>query len=344
MITEISEFNLRGNNTFRIDSKCRKWIEYTSAADLQQIAHGLHVERFINIGAGSNMLFVGDFDGVVLHSRILDIEARPLADHPERIRMRIGAGVEFDSLIEQCCNNGLWGAENLSGIPGEVGAAAVQNVGAYGVEACDLIKEVECYDLHSGTFVKFDVDQCDYSYRWSRFKRPEDHNRYIITHVVMEFTSHPCPKLDYGSLKDYRSDSNISPMTLREAVIKIRNEKLPPVELIGSAGSFFKNPIIDQNRFKEVQAIASEHEFGDVPHYNVGKMFKIPAAWLIDKCGFKGKEVGGAAVWNDQPLVIVNISGHATADDILALENEIITVVENCFGINLKPEVEHIFG
>lgn len=344
MITEISDFSLRGSNTFRIDAKCRKWIEYTSADDLPLIAEFLAEDRFVNIGAGSNMLFVGDFNGIVLHSRILDIEANSLSDDPNKIRMRIGAGVEFDSLIEQCCNNGLWGAENLSGIPGEVGAAAVQNVGAYGVEACDLIQQIECYNLQERKFVKFDVDQCEYDYRWSRFKRPEDHNRYIIVYVVMEFSSVPNPKLEYGSLKQFLDSDITDPRLIRETIIKIRNEKLPPVELVGSAGSFFKNPIIGQAHFDKVTETASENSFGTVPYYKVGNMYKIPAAWLIDKCGFKGKEYNGAAVWEKQPLVIVNKNGHATAHSIVKLENDIINTVESLFGIKLQPEVEHIFG
>ncbi|MCM1293272.1 MAG: UDP-N-acetylmuramate dehydrogenase [Bacteroides sp.] len=316
------------------------WIEYTSIDDLPQVAQLIRDVKHINIGSGSNMLFTGDFDGAVLHSAIKDTEWTLTDDEEKSVIARIGAGVVFDELIERFAANGIWGAENLSGIPGEVGAAAVQNVGAYGVEACNLIRQVECYDLAENKFVTFDVGECQYGYRWSMFKRKDIHDRYIITYVVMKLSVKPNPKLEYGSIRKHLASDTPSVMELRDTIIKIRNEKLPSVDKIGSAGSFFKNPVVDRARFEEVQAIVGPSVV--VPHYEVAGGVKIPAAWLIDHCGLKGYSDGNAGVWESQPLVIVNRTGKATAGEILAVENKVISKVKNKFGITLHPEVEHV--
>lgn len=341
MITEINHYNLRANNTFRIDSTCDRWIEFSSADDLPAVASLLSGGRFVCIGAGSNMLFVGDYDGAVVHSRILDVEA--FSDREQNsVRLRVGSGVEFDALIQQCCQSGLWGIENLSGIPGEVGAAAVQNVGAYGVEACDVIKEVECFDMKTLRFVTFQADECDYGYRHSMFKNPENHSRYIITYVTLELSTVPAPKTDYGSLKNRLGNEVESPLQVREAIINVRNEKLPSVDEIGSAGSFFKNPIVDKVTFEKIKSQAEKEKRGEVPHYKVDSGYKIPAAWLIDQCGLKGFVKGNAGVWHKQPLVIVNLTGKASSAEIIEIENIVINAVESTFGVRLSPEVEHI--
>ena len=342
MITIVNDFNLRSFNTFRLDASCRQWIEYTSPLDIPAIMAQIGGGRFINIGAGSNMLFERDFDGAVLHSRILDLSMEPLADG--RMIVRAGAGIEMDSLILQLCEAGLWGLENLSGIPGDVGASAVQNVGAYGVEAADAIVKVECFDTVEGRFIELSAADCDYAYRYSMFKHPDNKHRYLITFVSFAVSVTPSPKISYGSLKELQRLDCLTPLQVRDAIISIRNSKLPKVEEIGSAGSFFKNPVVTSDKFEEVKRII-ESDGGDsdsVPHYVADAGVKIPAAWLIDQCGLKGAKCGGAAVWHKQPLVIVNATGHATAADILSLEQKIINTVSNRFGIRLEPEVEHI--
>ena len=246
----------------------------------------------------------------------------------------------MDELIEQCATSGIWGLENLSGIPGEVGAAAVQNVGAYGVEACDLIEEVECYDITEHRFVSFKMVECGYAYRHSMFKLPQNKYRYIISAVTFRLTSNRTPRIEYGSLKNEFVDSDIStlsPLDIRKAIIRVRNSKLPLVEEVGSAGSFFKNPIVPIEVLETIQCSDAT-----VPHYLTENGVKIPAAWLIDKCGLKGYEHGGAAVWHKQPLVIVNLSGNASATDIVELENIIIEKVRSKYRVELSPEVEHI--
>ncbi len=344
MITSIKDFNLHSCNTFRINAMCQEFIEYTSADDLPAVMQMVDNRPYINIGAGSNMLFTDDFDGVVLHSRILEITSDYVDN--DKVILRVGSGVCFDDLIQQCAQSGLWGIENLSGIPGEAGAAAVQNVGAYGVEACDVLQKIECYDAHTGRFVEFAKDECDYGYRYSMFKAPENHNRYIITHIVISLSAKPEPQTGYKSLREAIGDTPVvSPVTVRDAVLAVRAAKLPSVEDYGSAGSFFKNPVVDRDVYDRIckqMNDESDSAAVSVPHYDLGSQVKIPAAWLIEQCGLKGYAVGNVAVWHMQPLVIINRTGRATADEILQLEYTIIENVNDRFGIVLSPEVEHI--
>lgn len=344
MLTVLHDIDLRPFNTFRLDAKCRTWIEYTSTADilgvLSQIGDG---SSFMNIGAGSNLLFTGEYyDGVILHSRILDVTSTANGDGT--VTLRAGAGVTLDELIRRTVLAGLWGLENLSGIPGEVGASAVQNVGAYGVEACQVIERVECYDIVERCFRTLGADEIGYDYRWSMFKRKDCRNRFIITYVDYRLSTVPRPKTDYGSLHTLFDNAPTTPKEVRNAIISLRNEKLPDVGQIGSAGSFFKNPVITAEAFENLKATA-KRKFGNdctVPYYAAGDGVKIPAAWLIERCGFKGMNHGDAAVWHKQPLVIVNRTGKATAREILELEKMIVDKVGQTFDIRLTAEVEHI--
>lgn len=302
--------------------------------------------RLKHIGGGSNLLFTGDFPGTVLHSAIRHIDV--ISDSDDEVLVRVGAGVEFDKLCEWAAGRGLWGPENLSHIPGEAGAAAVQNIGAYGVEAKDIIREVRAFDLVSRKFLTFSVEECNYGYRDSFFKSPEGKDRYIITGIVFAFGRKGSPILEYGNL----SETLLSrcpcptPSDVREAIISIRRTKLPEVGEVGSAGSFFKNPVVSREVFDNVVRVSGRDETS-VPHYPVpgpgGEPWvKIPAAWLIDQCGWKGAVRGGAGVWPSQPLVIINASGEASPEEILALEECIRMSVSDRFGIVLSPEVEHI--
>lgn len=340
MITTLNDIDLRPLNTFRISANCSEFIEYTSADDIPYIVSQFQNDtKFLNIGAGSNILFTSNFNGTILHSKILDCTMSCREDGT--IFVKAGSGITMDDLIEKCANSGLWGLENLSGIPGEVGAAAVQNVGAYGVEACNLIQCIDCYDIKEKKFVSIPVSDCEYAYRHSMFKLPENKSRYIISFVTFCLTSKHSPKIEYGSLINEFEDVEyafISPSDVRNAVIRVRNSKLPLVEEFGSAGSFFKNPIINTDVFNSIK-----ETYPTVPHYIVENGVKIPAAWLIDQCGLKGFKHGGAAVWFKQPLVIVNQTGHAKASDIIELEDIIIDKVNKKFGVVLSPEVEHIF-
>jgi UDP-N-acetylmuramate dehydrogenase len=255
--------------------------------------------------------------------------------------------VVFDDFCDWAAKEGLWGVENLSHIPGEVGASAVQNIGAYGVEVKDVIRKVYCYDTVDEEFVNFDVEDLQYGYRDSAFKDPEIRGRYIVTHVVFALSRTPQPKLEYGHLKEAveAAGSELTPGLIRKVIIKIRKEKLPEPSVMGSAGSFFKNPVISREHFDRIEAAAKAEHGADckVPHYDLPDgMVKVPAAWMIEQCGWKGRRSGGAAVWEKQPLVIVNYTGEAYPEEIIGLEKRIIASVKTKFGVELHPEVDHI--
>lgn len=336
MITRINDYNLRNANTFRVNAHCDEWIEYTSAADLPEIRAIIGTRPYMSLGEGSNMLFTTDFHGVILQSRILDIEVE--SGQSGTILARVGSGVKVDDFIIQCAAQQIWGLENLSGIPGMVGASAVQNVGAYGVEAGDRIDKVEAFDMHTDEEVIFSTEECKFGYRDSIFKHQP--NRYVITYVTYRLSATPNPVLDYGNLRHAIDGiDSLTPLAVRKAVLVMRGAKLPDVDKVGSAGSFFKNPVVSEDTYKMV---CSRAETSDVPYYKVGNQYKIPAAWLIEQSGMKGKKVRGAQVWERQPLVIVNSNSKATAEDIVELEQLIKDTVSQKFGINLIAEVDHI--
>ena len=334
-------------NTFGMRVKARCFIEYDSVADLVDIGFEELARPVLHIGGGSNLLFTDDFKGTVLHSKIDFIE---ILDECPEVLVSVGAGVVFDDFCAWAAKEGLWGVENLSYIPGEVGASAVQNIGAYGIEVKDVIRRVYCYDTVEEEFVSFSVEECGYGYRDSIFKRPEVKGRYVVTHVVFALCREPKPKLDYGHLREaVENDSGVgkslTPSLIRKVIIRIRKEKLPEPSVTGSAGSFFKNPVISVEHFARIEA-ASKAEYGldyKVPHYDLPDgTVKIPAAWMIEQCGWKGRRSGGAAVWEKQPLVIVNYTGEAYPEEIIGLEKRIIASVKAKFDIELHPEVEHI--
>ena len=268
-------------------------------------------------------------------------------DASDSVMVSVGAGVVFDDFCDWAAKEGLWGVENLSHIPGEVGASAVQNIGAYGVEVKDVIRKVYCYDTQEEEFVHFDVEECGYGYRDSIFKDPEIKGRYIVTHVVFSLSREPMPKLDYGHLKDAvdAAGSDLTPALIRKTIIRIRKEKLPEPSVMGSAGSFFKNPVISMEHFQRIEAVAKAEHGPDykVPHYDLPDgMVKVPAAWMIEQCGWKGRRSGNAAVYDKQPLVIVNYTGDAYPEEIISLERRIIASVKAKFDVELHPEVDHI--
>ena len=343
-------------NTFGMKVKARCFIEYDSVADLVDIEFEELARPVLHIGGGSNLLFTDDFKGTVLHSKIDFIEildechsdtSSEEIQPVETVLVSVGAGVVFDDFCDWAAKEGLWGVENLSHIPGEVGASAVQNIGAYGVEVKDVIRKVYCYDTVDEEFVNFDVEDLQYGYRDSAFKDPEIRGRYIVTHVVFALSRTPQPKLEYGHLKEAveAAGSELTPGLIRKVIIKIRKEKLPEPSVMGSAGSFFKNPVISREHFDRIEAAAKAEHGADckVPHYDLPDgMVKVPAAWMIEQCGWKGRRSGGAAVWEKQPLVIVNYTGEAYPEEIIGLEKRIIASVKTKFGVELHPEVDHI--
>lgn len=327
-------YDLSGHNTFRMKVRCACYVEYESVEELAGLDWDSLPKPVKHIGGGSNLLFTGDFPGTILHSAIRYVKYVDMG--LDEVPVIAGAGVCWDDLVAELCGHGLWGAENLSLIPGEVGAATVQNIGAYGVEIKDLVSGVSCYDIEKREKCKFTVAECRYGYRESMFK--EAAGRYVITSVLLRVSRKPRPRLEYKGLAGLDASS---PMAVREGVIGIRRGKLPDPADLGSAGSFFKNPVITAADFVRVCGAASPGAV--VPHFVLdGGMIKVPAAWLIDQCGFKGEREGGAAVYEKQPLVIVNATGDASPQDVLELERRIVATVHERFGVSLHPEVEHL--
>ena len=415
MVTKKDAYDLSKRNTFGMKVSCRLYVEVTEPEDLLTLDFAALPRPLFVMGGGSNLLFTKDFPGVVLrfagalppndprglkalsdfcrckspgHGRAPDGAIASLQEHAE-VLVRVPAGVVFDDFCAWAAQEGLWGPENLSLIPGEVGASAVQNIGAYGVEAKDIIDTVHAFDLMERRFVDIPASDCAYGYRTSRFKT-DWKGRYIITSVTFRLSTVPAPMLDYGGVRkaleakfvDWRGEgigaetcatlgsleggahalpwegrrsrsdrrvsdpmpSPLTPAIIRETIIGIRREKLPDPEEIGSAGSFFCNPVIERDHFERIVATAKEENGPEyeVPHYDVGDKVKVPAAWMIDQCGFKGMRLGGAQVYPKQPLVIVNATGEATPDEIIALEQRVIDTIRDKYGIELHPEVEHV--
>ena len=340
--------------------KCALYVEVTEESDLPAIDWDSLPRPLMVLGGGSNLLFTRNFPGTVLHfvrggTHII----------PPRTEVTVWAGTVFDEFCAWAASEGLWGPENLSLIPGEVGASAVQNIGAYGVEAKDIIAGIRAWDIVDRKFVEIDPADCEYGYRTSRFKTSWK-GRFVITAVTYKLSKEPKPILDYGGVRKALSDRGyavssaslrdpvranapetahpLSPNDIRETIIDIRRKKLPDPEKTGSAGSFFCNPVISREHFETIVKTAREDNGPDyeVPHYEVGDQIKVPAAWMIEQCGFKGARSGGAQVYQNQPLVIVNATGEASPEDIIGLEKRIIDTIAAKYGITLHPEVEHV--
>jgi UDP-N-acetylmuramate dehydrogenase len=338
MIKDSCNYNLLRHNTFGMNVKCARFLEFSTIDDLREITSQRDIvdKPMLILGGGSNVLFVGDFPGTILHSGIKGIE---LIRDEDTACLRCGSGEVWDDVVDYAVSTGLYGAENLSAIPGEVGASAVQNIGAYGSEVKDLIVNVEAVDVMTGETCEFSPVDCCYGYRDSKFKH-EWKNRYIITYVTYRFSKKFEPKLDYGNIKSFLSSNGIDNPTarcLRDAIISIRNAKLPDPGILGNAGSFFVNPIISMEKYSALSA-----EYQNMPHYILddGRV-KVPAGWLIEQCGWKGRSLGNAGVYERQSLVLVNRGG-ATGEEILALCERICSDVNKRFGIEIFPEVNII--
>lgn len=326
--------SLADRNTFGMDVRADSLIDWSSTDELKNAL--LDIEKpVLVIGGGSNLLFMGDFKGTVLHSTISSIEIIGSTD--DHVHVKVGAGVVWDDFVAWSCINGLWGVENLSAIPGEVGASAVQNIGAYGVEAKDVIDTVQTISLADGSERDFSNAECRYGYRQSIFKN-ELKGRYAVAYVIYTLYKKPQPKLGYGALEqEVERLGGPSLENIRQAVISIRGSKLPDPKILGNAGSFFMNPVITAKEFDEIRS-----SYPDVLSYpSADGMIKVPAGWLIEKTGWKGRSLGPAAVYEKQALVLVN-KGGATGADIKRLADTVIADVKQKFGITLSTEVNYI--
>lgn len=322
-------------NTFGLDVKAAVFLEYKSVEELEKlIAAGRITSPYLHIGGGSNLLFTGDYSGVILHSLIRDMEI--IEEDNETVTVRVGAGVIWDDFVAYSVEQGWYGAENLSLIPGEVGASAVQNIGAYGVEVKDLIVAVETLNIQ-GVRRVYSIDECEYSYRNSLFKRPEM-KHVFVTYVNFRLSKKEVFTLDYGTIRqELEKYHTLELKTVRKVIIDIRKSKLPDPVVLGNAGSFFMNPVVTRDVFEGLKKV-----YPLMPYYLLDdERVKIPAGWMIDQCGWKGKSLGPAAVHDKQALVLVNRGG-ATGEDIVALSDAVRASVREKFGIDIQPEVNLI--
>lgn len=331
------DYSLYEHNTFHLDVKTRWFMEYESEEELLRILHDEYFQESLSlhIGSGSNLLFIGDFNGVILHSAIRGITIKEETE--DSVTLRVGAAEIWDDVVAYAVNKGWGGIENLSLIPGETGAAAIQNIGAYGMEIQDVIESVEAYNQLSFEKRTFSKAECGYSYRSSIFKN-EHSDPYIITYINIRLAKQPSFVLYYGNLHEsLAAYDEVNLVNIREAVCAIRLSKLPDANEFGNAGSFFMNPVISKQQFD-----ALSEKFGEMPHYPVSEAeVKIPAGWLIEQCGFKGKTHGHVGVYEKQALVIVNLGG-ATGDEIALVAESIRQAVYDKFKIELTPEVKYI--
>lgn len=336
-MTEYTDYSLLPHNTFRLDVKAARFMEYSSEEELTAfLASGGLTSPYLHIGGGSNLLFLSDYPGLVLHSSVKGVET--VAETDERVELRVGSGVVWDDFVAYTVEKGFYGAENLSLIPGEVGASAVQNIGAYGVEVKDLVVSVDAVDAATGKKRRFTREECRYAYRDSIFKK-ELKGRYFVTYVTYRLSKLPVFHLDYGNVRAELEKDGMEPTlaNVRRVIAAIRSNKLPDPKVTGNAGSFFMNPVVSQEQFDRLQT-----EYSEMPSYRLdGNRVKIPAGWLIERCGWKGKALGPAAVHDRQALVLVNRGG-ATGRDVLRLADEVARSVKERFGIEISPEVNLI--
>lgn len=353
--------SLKNHNTFGIDATCNRLAEYNSVEELQTLLAELQQsgERWLHIGGGSNLLFVEPhYDGTVLHSAIRGIEVSDEDD--DEVLLRVGAGEDWDEFVGYCVEQGWYGLENLSLIPGEVGASAVQNVGAYGVEAGDHIETVEGIVLPaqlpspleheiegSDALLQRDMSatvidhaDCEYGYRTSIFKHALK-GRFVVTHVWYRLSKRFTPVMTHAAVKMALQAQDIDPTQatahdIRRAIIEVRRSKLPDPQEIGSAGSYFMNPVVSEEKVNSLLANCP-----NMPHYPAADGVKIPAGWLIEQCGWKGRQEGHVGVHPKQALVIINCGG-ATGREVAELATRIATDVKDRFGIEIKPEVLYI--
>ena len=328
-------YSLKNHNTFGIEAKCSRYIEFEDIKEAIGVSKILResVLPYIIIGEGSNLLLTKDFDGIVVRSGIKGYNS------DDNCKIVCGSGEVFDEIVEASLKAGLYGMENLSLIPGDVGASAVQNIGAYSVEAKDIIDSIQAVEIQTGEVVSIQAHDCGYAYRQSRFKQ-DWKNRYLITHVTYKLSKIFHPHLDYGNIRTELGKKGIFEPTaqqLRDTIIEIRNAKLPDPKVMGNAGSFFMNPIVDRSKYESLA-----EKYDRIPHYEVDAgHVKIPAGWMIDQCGWKGRSLGRAGVHDKQALVLVNRGG-ATGAEIVTLCETIQRDVKEKFGIDIHPEVNII--
>lgn len=333
MIREFHQISLRGRNSFGVDQRAARLVEFETAEDLRTFFAAGIPGRWTVLAGGNNILFTEDYDGVLLTPVARQIAL--LSDDGDEVRLRVEAGVEWDDLVEWAVERGLWGIENLSLIPGKAGSAPVQNIGAYGCEAKDAIRRVEMYCVETGNLLTLDAAHCGFGYRESVFKH-DLKGRVIITAIEIRLSHTPRPKLGYGDVeREVEARGGATLRNIREAICSIRRAKLPDPAVLGNAGSFFKNPTVGRAEAEKLR-----ERYPDMPLYPAADPAeaKLAAGWLIDRAGFRGYREGRVGVHDRQALVLVNLGG-AAGSEVLALARRVQAAVRDRFGVAIDPEV-----
>ncbi len=334
MNREFHKINLRDRNSFHVDQQAERLVEFDTAEDLRELFLTQRPEKWMVLAGGNNILFTRDYDGLLLTPKCAGI--RILSEEGDKVRVRAEAGLEWDDLVAWAVDHDLWGLENLSLIPGKVGAAPVQNIGAYGAEAKDCIESVECFCVDTLNTLSLARGHCGFGYRESVFKQTLK-GRVIILAVTFVLSRTPHPELGYGDVvREVEARGGATLRNIREAICSIRRSKLPDTSQIGNAGSFFKNPVVDSAVAERLIA-----EAPDMPHYPSAEgpgRVKLAAGWLIDRCGLKGYRQGRVGVHDKQALVLVNYGG-ATGGEVIELARHVARTVRERFQIEISTEV-----
>lgn len=338
MLSIQQNHSLKAYNTFGLNAKARYFIEITDEQQLQELAQTEYWELpKLILGGGSNILLIDDFDGLVIKLNTKGIEI--VEENEEEVVVRVAAGENWHQFVLHTIEQGWGGVENLSLIPGCVGASPMQNIGAYGVEIEQVFEQLKAFHIQKKEFHQFKNKECEFGYRSSIFKTSVK-GQYIITSVEFKLSKQPVLNTSYGAIQAKLQEMNITEPTVKnvsDAVIAIRQSKLPDPKEVGNSGSFFKNPVVTEQQF---QSILKEHE--TMPFYRLSEdEVKIPAGWLIEQCGFKGKQVGNTGTYKNQALILVN-HGNATGQEIWNFAQQIQQTVQEKFNILLEPEVNKI--
>jgi UDP-N-acetylmuramate dehydrogenase len=332
--------SLKKYNTFGIDVSADEIIKIRSEEDIRKWHEQNPDKNFLILGEGSNVLFINDFNGTILLNEIKG--KKIITEDENKLLLHVKGGEKWHDLVLWAVDNNYGGIENLALIPGKTGTAPIQNIGAYGREVKDVIDKVHAYDFKNKQYVSFDNKECQFGYRDSIFKKPENKNRYFITSIDLILTKKDHQlNTSYGAIQEIFKKKGIENPQIKDvaqAVIEIRQSKLPDPKKVGNAGSFFKNPIINNQQFETIQ-----QQYPDIPFYKLSEnKIKIPAGWLIEKAGFKGRSFGNTGVHDKQALVLIN-RGNAQGEEVKKLADKIIAKVKQDFGISLIPEVNFIF-
>ena len=333
MIRYYENIDISERNSFHVRQTAKRLVEFDRAEELPEIFAKYGTENWYVISGGNNILFTKDIEPLLITP--CDSRIEVISESDTAVRVKVGAGVEWDDLVAWSVERGLWGIENLSLIPGKAGAAPVQNIGAYGVEAKDTIRSVEMYFVEGGNFVTLAAEHCAFGYRESVFKHSLK-GRVIITAIEIELSKVANPRLGYGDvIREVEARGGATLANIRDAICSIRRSKLPDTAVLGNAGSFFKNPIVEKKVAEKLLA-----EYPDMPHYPAAQegKIKLAAGWLIDKAGMKGYKEGNVGVHERQALVLVNLGG-ATGSEVIAFAHKVVATVKEKFGIEISPEV-----